>query len=253
MNKIVLLLILVLYLFPLNLSANAEILYKANSLYEQGTYSDAIDLYNQAVKLGTINGDIYYNIGNSYFRLGHLGEAIFYYKLALRYNPENGDIKFNLNWAQSKTIDKIQDQKIISSEKIANYIPINLKDSFYLLAIFSLLFWGTLTLSLFKSYEWIKWIKISTFTLFILLTIITALKFVNNGREFGVIVNQEANIYSATGKDNVVLFTLHQGAEFEINDQLINNNQKWYQITLVDGKKGWLKSSDSISTYSINN
>ncbi|MBF0362233.1 MAG: tetratricopeptide repeat protein [Oligoflexia bacterium] len=256
--------IFIVFIVSIILSANVnattpEILHQANTLYEKGSYAEAIDLYKSAINSGTINGDIYYNIGNSYYRLSKIGEAIFYYKLALRYNPENGDIKFNLNWAQAKAIDKIQDQNIFSIEKISNYLPLNSKDSFYLLAIFSLLFWGILIYSLFREHkgehrgehkrsELIKWVKILSFTFFILFVLISSIKFLNNGRDFGVITNKEASVYSASGKDNVVLFTLHEGAEFEINDKL----EDWFQIKLNDGKRGWIKSKDSISTIIIN-
>jgi SH3-like domain-containing protein len=57
---------------------------------------------------------------------------------------------------------------------------------------------------------------------------------------FGVVVSDSTKIYSGIGKDNVVLFILHEGAEFEINQ----SHEGWISIELTDGKKGWIRKKN---------
>ena len=52
--------------------------YRANSLYKEGHYKQALELYKAIEPKGD---RVYYNIANSYYRLGEYQKAIEYYKL----------------------------------------------------------------------------------------------------------------------------------------------------------------------------
>ena len=52
--------------------------YRANNLYKEGHYKEALELY-EAIE--PKSDRIYFNIGNSYYRLGQYQKAIEYYKL----------------------------------------------------------------------------------------------------------------------------------------------------------------------------
>ena len=62
-------------------------------------------------------------------------------------------------------------------------------------------------------------------------------------RPFGVVVSPAAEVYSGIGKDNVLLFTLHEGAEFTVGE---GGGGDWVQVSLVDGKKGWVRKNDVV-------
>jgi hypothetical protein len=61
-------------------------------------------------------------------------------------------------------------------------------------------------------------------------------------KPFGVAIAKETQVYSGVGKDNVVLFVLHEGVEFTVEDSYEEN---WIKIELVDGKKGWMAKADA--------
>jgi len=46
----------------------------------------------------------------------------------------------------------------------------------------------------------------------------------------------------------VLLFTLHEGAEFTIDEVTPTG---WLKIVLADGKKGWIRKSDTISAQHL--
>ena len=75
-----------------------------NSLYKQDKSEDAVEMYNQLLRMeGDKNrkADIYYNIGNSFLKEQQYEKSIDAYKNALRNRPEDEDARYNLAYALS--------------------------------------------------------------------------------------------------------------------------------------------------------
>ncbi|MBF0312267.1 MAG: tetratricopeptide repeat protein [Oligoflexia bacterium] len=235
---------------------NADrLLSMGNAAFEKGQYEVAIQSYHEIIKSGIKSGGIHYNLGNAYFRLSKLGLAIFHYKQALLLMPGNADVRYNLDYALAKTVDKISEKNFGGLDgvlgKIAAYIPQNLQASCYTLLVIMLLFFSLLFAMLWmrslSSLAWIKGVKILLLMLLIFWGPITVMKWYVESRDFGVVIKEIASVYSATGKDNIVLFQIHEGADFYIKDKMFIDGNEWLQIELSDGKKGWIKQSDVVS------
>ncbi len=218
-----------------------ETILKAHESYSKGDYQIAIEKYSELYGNHIKNGEIHYNLGNMYFRGNQLGEAIFHYKMAQKLRPRDGDILYNLKYAQDKAIDKIEIKSNLFFKALTMTNVFNEKESYYLILFAWGIFWTLLFIYMIKKNELIKWAKISFLVVSLLLTIITVKDSLNYKR-FGVVVDPKANIYSAIGKDNVVLFTLHQGAEFKIKEQ----TDTWARIILNDKKQGWIQKNKTI-------
>ena len=151
-------------------------------------------------------------------------------------------MKFNLEYARGKTIDKLEPVKSWS-DFITLSTFLNSKESLYFVSALSLLFWIiTVLLILIRRSEWGIWVqKITLFCL--LLSIVVAGKDYLQDHKIGVITSEQAKVYSAIGKDNVVLFSLSEGHEFFVTSSV---QDKWLQITLRDGKKGWIESKRAV-------
>lgn len=219
-----------------------ETFFQGVAAYEKGEYLEAKDHFGQLLIEGP-NGAVYYNLGNTYSRLGEKAKAIFFFKSALRFFSMNGDLHYNLQYLRSDVVDKISDNRGMTVDKISLKIPLTLEKLFIILSLSVFLFSLISTIELFKRSEWLKWSKNALVLLFLFSFPMTLIKYFDH-RPFGVVVSKEASIYSGVGKDNVILFSLHEGAEFWISD--IRKNE-WYQIDLNDGKKGWIRSKDVIT------
>ena len=207
---------------------------KANEAYNRAEYDHAIQGYNDIIAQGHALPDIYLNLGNAHMKSQHLGSAIFHYRKALTISPRDPDIRYNLQYAHEKTIDKI-DPKISLNDVT---FPFTSGEYLIFLALFSIIIWSTQFIFLFKKLGWLKILR----NIFIGVFIITAIPYsisLFKNPHFGVITHSEANIYSAIGKDNVVLFTLHEGTEFDILETI----EEWALVQLADGKKGWVSSA----------
>jgi len=202
--------------------------------YNTGNYSKSIELYGKILRNKPGNAAIHYNLANSYFRNGKLGPSIFHFRKALKYSPRDADIIYNIKYARAKAVDKIE--KNFSLINVF-FIPVTIYEGLFLIFICSLLFWIPQIVLMFKNYVFLKWIR--NISLFFLIYSVSLFYQTNNLRtKFGVVTQEKIDVYSAIGKDNIRLFTLHEGAEFDLLDQV---NEKWILIQLSDGKKGWIR------------
>jgi tetratricopeptide (TPR) repeat protein len=76
---------------------------RANILYAEARYDEAIVVYLSILDDGVENGNVYYNLGNCYFKKDLPGKAILYYERAKRLMPRDRDLIANHDYATSKT------------------------------------------------------------------------------------------------------------------------------------------------------
>ena len=96
------------FLFTLGLFAQNQVLFeKANTLYNDGKYAEAIDNYNEILKSEKHSADFYFNLANAHYKLNNIAPSIYYYEKALLLNPNDADIKNNIAFAKNMTIDAI--------------------------------------------------------------------------------------------------------------------------------------------------
>ncbi len=217
---------------------------KANQLYQEEKFDEAVKLYNQIIDNGYEGAELYYNLGNAYFRLGKLGYAILYYEKALKLAPDDSDIEYNLKIAKARTVDRIQEipqlffiewwNVLVASLSITGWATIVL--IFYLLLLISIgLFFLSKNIKIQK-----QAFALGSFSLALL--ILTAiLLFARINREtsskYGVLTEQVQAVKVSPDENSNDAFVIHEGIKFEIEDEL----KDWVKIKLSDGKVGWLK------------
>lgn len=69
---------------------------KANELYKQNKYEEALALYEQLLAQGIVDPVLYYNTGNAYAQLHRTGPAVLMYERALQLDPRDRDTRENL-------------------------------------------------------------------------------------------------------------------------------------------------------------
>ncbi|MFA6241653.1 MAG: tetratricopeptide repeat protein [Candidatus Hydrogenedentales bacterium] len=76
---------------------------RANQLYTQADYPGAINLYEQLVRDGVVDPNVFFNLGNAYYRNEQLGPAIANYERALHLSPHFESAARNLETCVGKT------------------------------------------------------------------------------------------------------------------------------------------------------
>jgi tetratricopeptide (TPR) repeat protein len=75
---------------------------RANQLYHNQAYAEALELYNQMIAEGLVNASVYYNAGNTYYKLNKMGWAVWCFEKAQMLQPNNISIQENLQLAIRK-------------------------------------------------------------------------------------------------------------------------------------------------------
>ena len=216
---------------------------EANTLYNEGKYVDAIELYSGIIDDGFHSADLYFNIGNSYYKINDTPNSIFYYEKALLLDPDNESVKNNLTYAQNMLIDKIEtlpkNQITVLFDSILSTFSYEYWQFFtiffqLLFTIFFILFVISKT-SVFKR----KYFTYSSITLFIfIITLIVSINSKNNYLDSNpaILYDKEISFRSEPNLRSEEIFKLHEGLKINIKETI----NDWSLIELSNGSEGWV-------------
>ncbi len=218
----------------------------ADSAYARENYTQAIKDYEELLEGGE-SAALYYNLGNSYYRTGNVTHAIINYERALLLSPADNDIRFNLQFARTKTIDKITPESemfFVSWYHAA--VNMASVDGWGHIALWSLATAIVLALLyLFASRIWLR--KVGFFGGFAMLMLfVLANLFAFQQRHFlenrngAIVVSPSVAVRSTPSKGGTELFILHEGTRIDITD---GSMKGWKKVRLADGREGWMETS----------
>lgn len=201
--------------------------------YDGGNYPAAIKNWEE-LKQQSDSSAVRYNLGHAYYRAKQMGRAIFELRKAQELSPRDPDLKFNLNYLRHHTVDKVpslSEWAFLSDKEIQGWF-----------AAVSFLAWLAVAFGAWSQNPKLRPFSRTLIGLWIVSLLFTLAQ-VWTRNPFGVVIANEASVYSGLGKDTVLLFQLHEGTEFTVGDQ---TQPEWLQIQLPDGKKGWLKRDEAV-------
>ena len=231
----------------LNVQAVGEFnLDKADEAYTAGSYDTALEIYNSALDKGYESADLYYNVANCYFRKGELAASILNYERALKLDPSHDDAKHNLEFAESRTVDKIDSLGSVFLVDWWNAIAnITSADAWTWIAIsLFVVLLVSLSLYIFVRKMWVRKVGFSVaivalfFTLISILCAYTRYE-VETSKSEAIVFSQTVTIKSSPDSSGNDLFILHEGTKVNIKSTL----GEWVEISTSDGNSGWMPAS----------
>ena len=85
---------------------------RGNALYRKQQYPTAVQAFTNALDGDPpLNGQAWYNMGNGLYRMGRLEEAIEAYKAGLRIDADDVDMKYNLEYVSRQLQERQQQQE----------------------------------------------------------------------------------------------------------------------------------------------
>lgn len=236
--------LMILMLMPL--SANAITKQNADDEYAKGNYQQAIKDYQEILKAG-VSSEIYYNLGNAYYRTDNITQALLAYERALQLSPGDNDIRFNLQYARSKTIDKITPETemffVTWYHSLVNFTSV---DSWANTAIVSIVMALLLILVfLFAPQMWARKSGFYGSAVFLLLFAFANLfafqqKHELETKQGAIVIAPTVNVKKTPAASGTDVFVIHEGTRVDITDR---GMKQWRGIKLADGREGWLKTS----------
>ena len=236
--------LMILMLMPL--SANAITKQNADDEYAKGNYQQAIKDYQEILKTG-VSSEIYYNLGNAYYRTDNITQALLSYERALQLSPGDNDIRFNLQYARSKTIDKITPEtemffvtwyhslvNFTSVDRWANTAIVSIVMALLLILVF-----------LFAPQMWARKSGFYGSAVFLLLFAFANLfafqqKHELETKQGAIVIAPTVNVKKTPAASGTDVFVIHEGTRVDITDR---GMKQWRGIKLADGREGWLKTS----------
>lgn len=218
-----------------------------DSAYSKGDYSTAIAVYENILANGDEAAELYYNLGNAYFKSDEIAKAIINYERAILLDPSDKDIRFNLEFARSKTVDKVSDgYTVFLMRWIDSLIDTMPMDSwcimgivtFILLLLSLLLFFFSRNLSVRKA-------GFVSAIIMLIITIFANIAAYNHydritDRTDAIVTVPSVTAKSTPDESGTSLFVIHEGRKVKITDDTMNG---WKEVELEDGTIGWLPAN----------
>ena len=219
---------------------------KANDLYAQGDYENAIPVYKSLVDTGMVSGPLFYNLGNAYYKTGQLGYAILNYERARLYMPKDKDLDYNLQMAQKMVVDKIDIVDVFFLKRWVMGIGNNLSSDQWAYAGIAAFILLIISIAVY-TFAGRSSLKQLGFYFGVLMIIITSISFVYSGslknkitqRNGAIVFSPTVTVKGSPDESGTELFILHEGTKVNVTDSIGD----WNEIVLGDGNVGWLKKS----------
>ncbi|MBX3043366.1 MAG: hypothetical protein KIT33_05620 [Candidatus Kapabacteria bacterium] len=220
---------------------------KANDFFNQGSFLEAAELYNQLIEEGYRESEVYYNLANTYFRLEKIPLSILNYERARKLNPGDEDINFNLKLANLRIVDKFEPVPklflIEWYEVIVRFFysgvwgTISVISSWVFFTSLLILFFSNLPS--FRKYLSLITI-ISFFSIFISVYFGYEAYHFENSKVEAIIFNPSVYVKSAPDPSSTDLFILHEGTKVYIRESI----DSWLQIRVENGDIGWIQKNE---------
>ena len=187
---------------------------------------------------------VFMDLGNAFYFSGDKGRALLNYYRAALIDPSDDDIQHNLAFVRSECVDEIDSsltERIL--RKVLFFHFFKFKTRVILFFISYSLFWGILTIMLFKKMKKLRITALVMLLFSILFASSLTVSYLNLFSSVdGVVIAKEAQAYQGDGYIYSPAFAtpLHAGTEFKLEDL----RGEWAHIRLRDQSRCWIPAKD---------
>lgn len=233
-----------------------ELTARADSAYNETAYTEALNLYTEALDSLGASTHLYYNIGNTYYRLGDLGRAVLWYERALQLDPTNNDARDNLAFVNTRITDKPANDRSLVARIYDSMVNAAHPDKWAWIT-FALF---TLTVLSFVGYLVTRRVTVRKICFFgggllIVLTLFTlSLSLTGASRasdhDYAIITSPSAQLSTAPRESvdaDTQAFLLHEGTKVEVVDSVIPSTPgatRWYEVKVAGSARAWINGND---------
>ncbi|MCD8313789.1 MAG: BatD family protein [Bacteroidales bacterium] len=220
----------------------------AAAAYTEGQWQDAVSDYEMIASLGLESPALYCNIGNSYFKIQDYPHAILNYERALKLDPSYADARFNLDIANNLIQDRIDAVPEFVLKSWVRHLCYKLDSNGWAIICIVLfaVFLAMLLMFLLSARTGARRAGFFTAIVTLCLTALTLWfslwqKSDYEKADSAIVMRPVSTVKSSPSAEvSTDLFILHEGTKVTILDEV----GSWRNISLADGRQGWMLSSD---------
>jgi tetratricopeptide (TPR) repeat protein len=219
-----------------------DALRKAEELYQQERYLDAIETYEALRSSGVEDGVLYYNLGNAYFKAGRLGLAILNYERARRLLPGDDDVRENLAFAGELISEGAEPPPLpLAVGLVVDLYRRARPDSLaWIVSACFLLGGAAVTLLLLDRWPRLRTLAFSTLAAGGVAAVVAgaclAAKLEAAKRTEAIVVTENAYVRSGPGEASPRLAEIHEGLKVRV----LSEREGFVQVSLANGLTGWI-------------
>ncbi len=215
---------------------------RANRLYEEGKYTEALEIF-QEVEVKGAHWKLFYNMGNCYYKLNHFVKAKIYYLRAEKLRPFEPSIQRNIEIVNKRFKDQITEEEPDFIEKVVRRIETLISLDFVsvvlVISIFALNLFIFLLIRKGKNRGLIYGISFSLIIALLVFGYHIYRAEKQNLKNTAVIVKENSELRSGPGETNTILFKVNPGIKVKI----IDKSRDWFQVSASQQVAGWIKES----------
>lgn len=219
---------------------------EANTLLENGEYSQAIDIYKSINMEGYESGALWLNLGISYTQLDSLGMAKYSFLKASEF-PETSERSADaLNYVnerfprQSAVLPQLPWIRFLSSvEQAPGVTALTLIAFFFLYVGTALLIASWFRADLRRFFRFSSYISFGTSALLIIL--ISIITYRAERYDSAVMVHRQQAVHQQPVETSAIISTAYEGYMMQVDHKESERAEEWYYIRLENGMYGWIK------------
>ena len=219
----------------------------ANSLYQTGSYEQALERYNAVILSGKESADLYYNMGNAAYRSNSIGHSILYYEKALKLEPGHEDALNNLEFVSKYRLDAFEQVPVLFLRAwVKGFVQLFPEQTWSILALsLFLIILACILVYLFSRYIVMKKVAFISALVALLLFVLSISSTIARHKDIvnpdtGIILAPSVVVRSSPSKSGTELFILHEGTKIKVNEEVSG----WQNIRVIDGREGWIMAND---------
>lgn len=247
--------VLILFLLPLQLSAQQAQFDQANVFLIDGEYHQALDIYKSMADEGHNSGALWQNMGIAYSNIDSLGAAKYYFLKAKNFPETREKAEQSLNYVEERFTRRSAVLPKLPWDRFFEFLSenIGLRNLYLTGFLFLNIAAGLLIAAWFYRHRESVFKKSSAAGLLLSVFIFSCAVYLNyteNRFGTGVIIDRQVTVFENPDEDSEPLANAFEGYEVRVDLAAGDGetNSEWKFVRLQNGISGWL-SSESILYY----
>ncbi|MTI86855.1 MAG: SH3 domain-containing protein [Balneolaceae bacterium] len=220
---------------------------RANTLFSQGDYTQAMDIYRQIKQSGEISGALFLNMGIAAVQTDSMGLAKYYFLKALAFEQTQPKAAEALEYVesqfsrQSATLPKLPwDRAVEWLNKEAGSSGTFLVGIIFVIGAVVMLCLQWFNILRIPVISWYRNGLLAT-GLAVLLTAFYA-DYVDYRYNEAILIQEQSQVMQKPANESNLVSLAYEGYKLTIDEWKSSHEDHWYYIRLGNGQYGWVKS-----------